>query len=245
MFAAIYEGLILGLVLAFSFGPGFFALLNTGITFGFKPAASLAVGIFLSDLALVILIFVLLAFGAQGFLSNPKSQSFIGVVGGIVLIVYGSMNFYSKPPKTDAQVDDPTGVNHLNIETDVGLKAEKKIIKKITDQEKLPAPFILGLKGFVINLLNPFVWLFWLATATTIGSKFEFDYIKIGVFFSATLGVVFSADLLKAFISNKIKKFLTPKLMKNINRVSGVILIAFGLYLIYKIYFLPLHTHGH
>ncbi len=78
MFAAVYEGIILGLVLAFSFGPGFFALINTGIKHGFKPAASLAVGIFLSDLALVILIFVLLALGAQGILSNPKSQSFIG-----------------------------------------------------------------------------------------------------------------------------------------------------------------------
>ncbi len=246
MFAAVYEGIILGLVLAFSFGPGFFALINTGIKHGFKPAASLAVGIFLSDLALVILIFVLLALGAQGILSNPKSQSFIGVVGGIVLIVYGSFNLYNKAPKTDAQIDDATGVNHLNIETEVNKNREDKFINKIDSKDKLPHPVILALKGFFINLLNPFVWIFWLATATTVGSKFEFDYLKIVIFFTFTLGVVLSTDLLKAFISYKIKHFLTPRLMKIVNMISGVILIIFGFYLIYKIYFLPLHQHnGH
>jgi threonine/homoserine/homoserine lactone efflux protein len=239
MFDAIYQGILLGLALSCTFGPGFFALINTGIRYGFRSGAALATGIFLSDLALVLLIFVLLSLGAQGLLSNPKSQSFIGVVGGIILIVYGSFNLYSKPPKTEAQIDDPTGVNHLNIETDVQSKAEKKLIDKITQTEKLPSAFLLGIKGFFINLLNPFVWIFWMATATTVGSKFEFSYVKIIIFFAFCLGVIFSADLLKAFVSNKIKRFLTPRLMKIVNMISGVVLIGFGFYLIYKIYFLP------
>ncbi|MCD6066224.1 MAG: lysine exporter protein (lyse/ygga) [Bacteroidetes bacterium] len=240
MFEAIYQGILLGLALSCTFGPGFFALINTGIKYGFKSGAALAIGIFLSDLFLVILIFVLLSLGAQGILSNPKSQSFIGVVGGIILIVYGSFNLYSKPPKTDAQIDDPTGVNHLNIETDVQTKAEKKLIDKIAHtNEVLPSSFLLGLKGFFINLLNPFVWIFWMATSTTVGSKFEFSYVKIVIFFTFTLGVILAADLLKAFISNKIKRFLTPRLMKIVNIISGVILIGFGFYLIYKIYFQP------
>jgi len=245
MIEAVYEGIILGLVLAFSFGPGFFALINTGIKHGFKSGASLAIGIFLSDLALVLLIFLLLSFGAQGLLSDHKNQSFIGVVGGIVLIVYGSFNLYSKPPKTEAQIEDKTGISHLNIETEVNRNTQENIFNKIPAKEKLPHPFLLGLKGFFINLLNPFVWIFWLATASTVGSKFEFDYFKIIIFFSFTLGVVLSTDLLKTFISYKIKKYLTPKLMKTINLVSGIILIVFGFYLIYSIYFLPIHkTHA-
>jgi len=244
MITAAYEGIILGLLLAFSLGPGFFALINTGIIHGFKSGAALAIGIFLSDLTLVVLIFILLALGAQGILSSQKSQSFIGVVGGIVLIVYGSFNLYNKSaPKTEAQIDDATGVNHLNIETEVNTHKEKNIIDKIPAKDKLPHPFLLGVKGFFINLLNPFVWIFWLATATTVGSKFEFSFLKIIVFFSFTLGIVLSTDLLKAFVSNKIKHFLTPKLMKIINIISGLILIGFGLYLVYKIYFLPLR-HG-
>ena len=98
MLEALYEGILLGLVLAFSFGPGFFALINTGILHGFKSGAALAIGIFLSDFFLVIAIFVLLYFGGQGVLSSPKNQAFIGVIGGIVLIIYGTFNFYTKPP---------------------------------------------------------------------------------------------------------------------------------------------------
>jgi putative Mn2+ efflux pump MntP len=182
---------------------------------------------------------MLLSLGAEGLLSNPKSQSFIGVIGGIILIVYGSFNLYSKPPKTEAQIDDPNAINHLNIETEVP-KAEKKLLDKLPKtSERLPSAFLLGLKGFFINLLNPFVWIFWTATSTTVGSKFEFSYLKIVVFFTFTLGVILSTDLLKAFISEKIKRFLTARLMKIVNMISGVILIGFGFYLIYKIYFLP------
>lgn len=238
MFSAIYEGIVLGLILAFSFGPGFFALINTGIKDGFKQGAALAIGIVCSDLFLVLLIFILLSFGASGILSNPKNQSFIGVIGGIILIVYGSTNFYTKAPKTEAQIDDLNNVNHLNIETHVHVPGEEKLIDKIPHGEKHPSPFWLGVKGFFINLLNPFVWIFWLATASAVGSKFEFSTIKIIVFFTCTLGVIISTDLLKVFIAGKIKKFLTQKLMRNINYISGVILIVFGMYLIYKVFFM-------
>jgi threonine/homoserine/homoserine lactone efflux protein len=239
MFSAIYEGILLGLVLAFSFGPGFFALINTGIKSGFKQGAALAIGIVASDLFLVLLIFVLLSFGASGMLSDPKNQAFIGVIGGIVLIIYGSINFYSKTPKTEPHsVKDFTNVTHLNIEREVHVPGEEKLIERIPHGEKHPSPVWLAVKGFFINLLNPFVWIFWLATATAVGSKFEFKTWRIVVFFTCTLGVIISTDLLKVFVAGKIKKFLTQRLMRNINYVSGVILIAFGLYLIYKVFFM-------
>jgi threonine/homoserine/homoserine lactone efflux protein len=77
-----------------------------------------------------------------------------------------------------------------------------------------------------------------MATSTAVASKFEFSQIKIIVFFTATLGVVLTTDLLKTFIANKIKRFLTNRLMRIINLISGAILILFGLYLIYKVFFL-------
>jgi threonine/homoserine/homoserine lactone efflux protein len=238
MFAAIYEGILLGLVLAFSFGPGFFALINTGIKSGFRQGAALAIGIVCSDLFLVLLIYILLSFGASGILSNPKNQSFIGVIGGIVLIIYGSINFYHKTPKTETQAEDNSNINHLNIETSIHVPGEEKFIEKIPKGQKNTSSLWLGVKGFFINLLNPFVWIFWLATASAVGSKFEFSKIKIIVFFTCTLGVIISTDLLKVFVAGKIKKFLTQKIMRNVNYVSGVILIAFGLYLIYKVFFM-------
>ena len=51
----IAEGIALGLFLALFIGPSFFYLIQVGITKGFKSAAFFALGIALSDLALLIL----------------------------------------------------------------------------------------------------------------------------------------------------------------------------------------------
>lgn len=210
MIEAIYEGILLGLVLAFSFGPAFFALINTGIAHGYKTGSFLAFGILFSDIFLVGLSFSLIYLGASHVLSNPKNQYFIGVIGGIVLIIYGVFNFLQKTPKSDNE----------NIEI------------------KAPNAVVMVVKGFFLNLFNPFVWIFWLATTTAVSSKFEFSWFRIAVFFCSTLSVVISTDLLKTFVAGKIKKFLTHKIMRKVNIISGIILITFGLYLIYKVFFL-------
>ena len=54
MFAAILEGLEMGLLLSMMIGPVFFALVNTSLDHGFKQSAILAFGVFLSDLVYVL-----------------------------------------------------------------------------------------------------------------------------------------------------------------------------------------------
>lgn len=211
MITAIYEGILLGLVLAFSFGPAFFALINTGIRHGFKSGFALALGIILSDLALVTACFLLLLYGASDLVSNPKNQKFIGIIGGIVLIVYGAFHFAPKNP-TEKDPKQPIEI-------------------------KSPRPLFLIVKGFFLNLFNPFVWIFWLATTTAVSSKFSFSLLEVAAFFGGTLGVVFGTDLLKAFVANKIKNYITPKVMRYANIITGIILVVFGLYLIYNVFF--------
>jgi threonine/homoserine/homoserine lactone efflux protein len=93
------------------------------------------------------------------------------------------------------------------------------------------------MKGFFLNMFNPFTWIFWIATTTAISSKYEFHLSHIIIFFAAVLGIVISTDLLKTFVANKIKKALNARMMLNVRYVSGGLLIAFGLYLIYKVFF--------
>ena len=136
MFTAIYEGILLGLFLAFSIGPAFFALINTGISYGFRSGAALAFGIFFSDLFFVLVTVSLIHFGMSDLLTDPKSQAFLGVIGGIVLIVYGAFHFVNKNIKVDEE-------NNLSIKT--------------------PKAYLLLIKGFLLNMFNPFVWIFWIA----------------------------------------------------------------------------------
>jgi threonine/homoserine/homoserine lactone efflux protein len=213
MFSAIYEGILLGLFLAISIGPAFFALINTGISYGFRSGAALAIGIFLSDLFFVLVTVSLIHFGMSDLLTNPRHQAFLGVIGGIVLIVYGAVHFMNKETKTDAN-----GEGIIEI--------------------KSPRIRVLLIKGFFLNMFNPFVWIFWIATTTAISSKYEFNMLRIIIFFSAVLAVVIGTDLLKTFVAHKIKQMLNAKMLLRVRHASGVLLIAFGMYLIYKVFFL-------
>ncbi|MHB8261036.1 MAG: LysE family translocator [Bacteroidia bacterium] len=211
MFSAIYEGILLGIFVAFSIGPSFFALINTGISHGFKSGAAVAFGILLSDLFFVAITVSLIHFGMADLISNPKHQTFMGLIGGIVLIVYGVVHFIQKEVKNQA-------------DTEIEIKS--------------PKMFALIVKGFLLNLFNPFVWIFWMATSTAISSKYEFHILHIIVFFISTLSVVICTDLLKTFVGHSIKEKLNPTILLRIRQVSGSLLIVFGLYLIYKVFFL-------
>ena len=171
----------------------------------------MAFGILFSDLFFVAATVSLIHFGMADLISNPKHQAFMGVIGGIVLIVYGVVHFIQKESKQEA-----------NTEIDI----------------KSPKTFPLMVRGFFLNLFNPFVWIFWMATSTAISSKYEFHIYRILVFFLSTLSVVISTDLLKTFIGYKIKKWLNARILRRIRHVSGALLICFGLYLIYKVFFL-------
>jgi threonine/homoserine/homoserine lactone efflux protein len=209
MFSAIYEGILLGLFVAFSIGPAFFALINTGIHHGFKAGATVALGIFSSDLFFIGITVSLIHFGMADMITNPKHQAFMGVVGGIVLIVYGVIHFIQKDAKNQADTE-------ILIES--------------------PNTFSLLSKGFLLNLFNPFVWLFWMATS--ISSKYEFHIAEILVFYISTLTVVLGTDLLKTYVGHTIKEKLNTTILLRIRQVTGGFLIAFGLYLIYKVFFL-------
>ncbi len=88
--------------------------------------------------------------------------------------------------------------------------------------------------GYFMNTLNPSVIAFWFTWAT--------PFITIPVneriaTFAACLSIVLIADLLKVFLANKLRSRLTQKTITLINKLSGTILIVFGVVLIVGILF--------
>ena len=96
MVAVIYQGIIIVLLLAFSFGPAFFGLINTSIKHGFRAGMALAIGVFLSDLVLAVGVCLLINYGAADYLQSPKNQTFIGILGGVILIIFGVLYLIKK-----------------------------------------------------------------------------------------------------------------------------------------------------
>lgn len=199
----ILQGSFLGLTLAVLLGPALFSLLQTSIHRGVKSGLFLALGIFLSDLTVVALAYL----GFLQVISQKSNNSLIaGIIGGIILIIFGVFNF-RRMVATEAKEDN--------------LKL------------KGPGFMTFLLKGYFLNLLNPFVWIIWI-TAMSLISSYNYDTSDVLLFFTGTLSAILGTDVLKVVIANTIKRYLKPKIVTGINHVVGVLLIGFGLFLIIR-----------
>lgn len=201
----LLEGLILGLTLAvfFGFGPAFFALIQTGIHRGFTKGFFLALGVFINDLGIVSLSIV----GAHAIMRSMQQYQLIGLVGGLILIVFGIVS--------------------------LKYKSESNKKNKALGKDE-PNAIIYVLKGFFLNLANPFVWLFWPTVVLGVAAPFMKDTRDIILFFTGTLSMVFLSDVTKVFLASRIKRYITNRFLLWVNRIAGIGLILFGLVLIIR-----------
>jgi len=201
------EGVILGFTLAMLLGPALFALLQTSIHRGVKAGFFLAFGIFMSDITIVIFTYL----GAVQLLSNERNYILAGISGGIILILFGVYTFVRK-----VHIDE----NNNMIEV-----------------KKIPGVLTYLLKGYFLNVMNPFVWFFWISVMVGIGSNYGADKPAVTSFFMGTLFTIFGTDLLKVVIANKIKHYLNPRVLILINRIVGILLAIFGIFLMLRVIF--------
>jgi len=137
-------------------------------------------------------------------ISTHKKE--IGIAGSIFLISMGIFFLFFKKIK----------VNEAGQQ--ISVKFRKRDYAKI------------ALSGYAMNTLNPAVFLFWLTASTTfINHTLEQKL----VIFIVCLGIVFSTDIAKVMLAGKIRKKLTPHNIHIINRINGLILIGFGIALIW------------
>jgi len=206
MITPIWEGLVLGLTLAFlfGFGPALFALIQTSIHRGLWSGFQLAFGIFLSDASLVALCLL----GALQIINEtPENQLVFGIITGVILIIFGIFTFTRKVKMvTDEDSED-------------------------TDK---PSALTFILKGFFLNFTNPFVWLFWILWVTTITSNYMGETRSVIALFATTLLVILATDMLKVFGAYKIKHYVTPRFIQWINWIAGVGLAIFGIFMLIR-----------
>ena len=140
---------------------------------------------------------------------NEKYAIPVGFGGGIILVVYGLIQMLKKPvvQNEDGEIID---------------------IKKTTYTAS-------ALKGFIMNLLNPFVLFLWIGAITLASNKLDKDPLNVIVFFIATLSTVLGTDILKSLAAGKIKNYLNDKTIWKVNMIAGIILIISGIILIIRV----------
>jgi threonine/homoserine/homoserine lactone efflux protein len=204
MFHPLFEGIILGITVSISLGPALLALIQTSIKHGIKTGIFLALGIFTSDLIVVFGAY----FGASQIITNPTTHVIFGLFGGVVLIIFGIVSITRK----------------------VNLNEQVEAINEI--KLKRPSIFRYYMKGFILNIANPFLWAFWITSVLAISSSYRGQKVAIVLFFSGTLGTILLTDILKCVLANKIKVANNPHVKLWINRIVGVIFMAFGIFVV-------------
>lgn len=204
MIAAVIKGLVLGVFLAISVGPVIFAILKQSINNGHKAGYVFVAGISVSDIMLVLICNFFTALFDQAL----NHKTFIAVAGSIFLVAVGVYTLFFKKVKTDE---------------------DNNIISKKFRKRDFVAVF---LSGFFINVLNPGVFLFWFAwtaaiLADSLAAPNPMQYRVI--VFGTCLLFVLVTDIAKVALAARLRSKLTPRILTNINRLSGLILIGFGI----------------
>lgn len=94
----------------------------------------------------------------------------------------------------------------------------------------------ISMSGFLINTLNPSIILFWLINATAFAITHNLQQRIL--IFSICLIINIVADIGKVLMAEKLRSRLTLHNISIINKISGTILVAFGLFLVWGSFFL-------
>ena len=215
----VFKAIGIGFLLSIMIGPVFFVLLEISITKGFKAAMIFDLGVLLSDLFYII-ISLFFAYQLKG-LGDVKNNLILSVLGGTLFIAYGVYNLFFKQVKMGAEA----------LDQDL-LDSEDKAIKSNKNKDNS----MLVLKGFMLNLLNPGVVIYWLAIIAKgfdLVAPYDSD-AHIVIFIAIILVTFFGIDCLKAYVANKLKPLVTTGLLKGLNWLIGIVFMGTGLFLILR-----------
>jgi threonine/homoserine/homoserine lactone efflux protein len=187
-------------------GPVFFMLLETSIMKGIRAAISFDLGVLLSD---IIYIGVVYFFLNEVSRTIDENKNLLTIAGGLILMAFG----VSTALKKSAGKLNTDFISMVHQPRDYG---------------------VLLLKGFFLNFLNPMVLFYWFAVLTLDTESVATGGIQAFTFISVILFTFFSIDLLKIFGAKKLRIFITPPLLKRLNLILGVILMIFGVVLLIR-----------
>ena len=202
----ILKGIVTGFILSIMVGPVFFVLLETSIRKGVKAAIAMDIGVLVSDIIYIIIAFVF--YSQVKELSEGHDNSLLRLIGGSLFLAYGIYNFFFK-------------------------KVQDNIVEKGFNTNTSAAGYILlGIKGLILNLMNPMVVFYWFSVMTLGTGDVESENSRMILYLLCILVTFFSIDLLKIFGAKRLRPLVTKKVLVALNRFIGIVFVAFGVLLI-------------
>lgn len=203
----ILKGIVTGFILSIMVGPVFFVLLETSIRKGIKAAIAFDLGVILNDIVYIAIAF--LFYNQVEKLSTGDDNSILRLVGGCVFLGFGIYSFFKEVHSIEVHEEEMSS-------------------RTMKDY------FLLGLKGFLLNLANPMVIFYWFSVMT-LGAK---DAAEGGssssmlLFIGSILLTFFGFDLLKIIGAKSLRPLVTDRLLIGLQRLIGIVFLVFGIVLV-------------
>lgn len=209
MIEAIFTGIPLGIFLSFLVGPVFFVLLETSAVKGFRAAMVFDLGVVLADILFIAVAY----FSSYRLIQTIKNDPAVFIFGGIIMLTYGIISFLK-------------------------LKKVSKNVDEIPIDELIKKDYLgLFFKGFFLNFINVGVLLFWFLILITIGPKLDLETSRMIGFFSTVLITYLLVDIGKVLLAKQLRSKMTPANILKIKKGISIILVIFGLTLMFQGWF--------
>ena len=195
------QGLLLGFSLSFLVGPLMFAIIEAGISQGFRAGVAVAAGFWVSD----VLFMLAATFGVQSLSSLtdwPGFRLWMGIAGGVLLILFG-----------------------------LGSMWKAQYVYKRQAGQISQRPYLSWwLRGFLLNTINPGTLFFWLGIVSAVVIPSRWDQAQNLRFFGSMLFALVLTDTLKAWGAKALRRFLTPEHTRKAQWGIGLLLLFFGVF---------------
>ncbi len=192
----IIQGLLLGFGTAFLLGPVFFTLLKNALKFGKIAGIATALGIVFSDIVVILICFIATA----PLIESIKTEPLVKILGSSILLIMGIRLIFwpAENYEGSSSTANNSFKNHLKC-------------------------FV---QGFLVNGVNPFVFVVWIGFVSIGQSKY--DQSDLLFFITSILSGIFLTDILKSIFASRILPYLAPKYLKKAYFIIGILLLSFA-----------------
>jgi len=199
--------IFLGIILSFTIGPVFFTILEISVSKGFKAAVFFNIGVVFSEIVFFAIAYASTSSLLESIQENPSWK----VLGGVLLSFYAGITL-------------------------LGMYQNKHDVDQYSFNPKSESPNVIKnmIRGFLLNIINFAVLVFWILVVANYGPGFQDTDYKMVMFFLAIVGTYFSIDLGKIYLAQQLKNYLTKEIIVKIKLAVNVIILIIGLVLIFK-----------
>ena len=203
----MFEAVILGI------GAGIISSFLTGPVFFSMIKTSIEKG-FKAGFSLAIgviisdvILIALVLFGSEFFEYKASFDKYVGVIGGLFLLAIGIYYIFST----------------------IDVNYESSALKKVNKRGYL-------LKGFLMCILTPSTLMFWVIVSSIISVKLNNRLNEKLFCFFIAMATQLSIDGLKSYYSSKLRHRIKEDKLKKLNKIAGIIIIFFAVWMIVKTY---------